>query len=142
MWLGKLGSISVTEHAIDIILGARTFKFPPYRPDPKTRELEKFEVEKQLKTGVTETAYSEWSTPVLFAPKKYGKLLFCIYYRKINQASVKDSYHLPRMDECIDSLGDANVFKTLDAYSGYWQVPIKPADKPKTIFVFHAGTSQ
>ena len=56
--------------------------------------------------------------------------------------TVKDSYPLPRMDECIDSLGEAKVFSTLDAYSGYWQLPIKEEDKPKSAFVCHAGTFQ
>ena len=142
MWLGKLGNINVTEHAIDLIPGARSFKSPPYRAGPKTRELEQFEITKQLKADVIEPAYSEWAAPVLFAPKKDGKLRFCIDYRKLNQASVKDSYPLPRMDECIDSLGTAKIFTTLDAYSGYWQVPIRQEDRPKTAFVCHAGTYQ
>ena len=61
-----------------------------------------------------------------FVPKKDGKLRFCVDYRRLNTMTVKDSYPLPRMDECIDSLGDASVFTTLDAYSGYWQVAINP----------------
>ena len=46
------------------------------------------------------------------------------------------------MDECIDSLGDAAVFTTLDAYSGYWQVAIKPEDRKKSAFVCHSGHFQ
>ena len=56
--------------------------------------------------------------------------------------TVKDSYPIPRMDECIDSLGDANVFTTLDAYSGYWQVGLEERDRAKTSFVCHAGQYQ
>ena len=78
----------------------------------------------------------------MFAPKKDGKLRFCIDYHRLNTLTVKDSYPLPRMDECIDSLGEAKVFSTLDAYWGYWQVPINPEDRPKTSFVCHAGQFQ
>lgn len=47
-------------------------------------------------------------------------------YRKLNKASVKDIDPLTRMEECIDSLVNYKIFTTLDAYSGYFQVPIKP----------------
>ena len=81
-----------------------------------------------------EESNSEWAAPVLFAPKKDGKLRFCIDYRKLNAMTVKDSYPLPRMDECIDTLGDAKIFTTLDAFWGYWQIALSEKDKPKTSF--------
>ena len=95
-----------------------------------------------LKAGVIEPSNSEWASPVLFAPKKDGRIRFCIDYRRLNTLTVKDSYPLPRMDECIDSLGDAQVFTTLDAYWGYWQVPVNPQDRTKTSLVCHAGQYQ
>ena len=55
---------------------------------------------------------------------------------------VKDSYPLPRMDECIDTLGEAKIFTTLDAFWGYWQISLSEKDKPKTSFVCHAGQFQ
>ena len=39
MWLGGLGEINVTEHAIDLVPDARTFKSPPYRASPQGRKL-------------------------------------------------------------------------------------------------------
>jgi hypothetical protein len=44
------------------------------------------------------------------------------------------------MDECIDYLGDATIFSTLDCNSGYWQIPVEPADMDKTTFTSHEGT--
>ena len=73
-----MGEINITQHSIDLIPGARPFKSAPYRAGPKTRELEQFEIEKQLKAGVIELSNSEWAAPVLFAPKKDGRLRFCI----------------------------------------------------------------
>jgi hypothetical protein len=52
---------------------------------------------------------------------------------------VRDSYPLPRMDECIDSLGDARIFCTLDCNAGYWQIPVAKEDFPKTTFTSHEG---
>jgi hypothetical protein len=53
--------------------------------------------------------------------------------------TVPDTYPLPRMDECIDSLGDAIVFTALDCNSGYLQIPVPPDNGDKTIFTSHYG---
>ena len=42
----------------------------------------------------------------------------------MNTITVRDTYPLPRTDECIDSLGDDSVFTTLYCISGYWQIPL------------------
>ena len=52
LWDGTMGEINITKHSIDLIPGARPFKSSPYRAGPKTRELESFEIDKQLKPGV------------------------------------------------------------------------------------------
>ena len=44
------------------------------------------------------------------------------------------------MDECIHSLGEANVFTTLDCNLGYWQIPVAERDQDKTTFTCHEGT--
>ena len=93
-----------------------------------------------LEAGVFEPAQSEWASPVVLVPKPDGSLRFCVDYRKLNEATVKDAYPIPRMDECIDSMGDANLFTTLDCNSGYWQIPVDPRDRDKTTFVCHAGS--
>ena len=53
---------------------------------------------------------------------------------------MRDTYPLPRIDECIDSLGEANVFTTLDCKSCYWQIPMAAKDQDKTTFTCHKGT--
>ena len=78
----------------------------------------------------------------MIAPKKDGRLRFCIDYRKMKLMTIKDSYPIPRMDECIYSLGIAFVFTTLYAYSGYCQVEMKPEDRQKSAFVCHSGEFQ
>eukprot|EP00171_Calliarthron_tuberculosum_P021566 IDg21566t1 len=53
-------------------------------------------------------------------------------YRRLNAVTKRDSYPIPRMDDCIDSLGTAEIFTSLDANWGYWQIPLKEGDKEKT----------
>ena len=91
---------------------------------------------------VIEASNAEWASPVVIVPKVDGTPRFCIDYRKLNESTVKDSYPLPRMDDCLNSLGEANVFSTLDCNAGYWQIPIAPEDWHKTTFTCHCGTYQ
>jgi hypothetical protein len=48
-----------------------------------------------------------------------------------HDVTVPDTYPLPWMDKCIDSVGDAVVFTTLDCNSRYWQIPVDPVDHEK-----------
>lgn len=69
-WSGQLGEINVTEMRIYLALDSKPFKSPPFLPRPKTSELQRGGINKQLKADVIEPAMSEWAAPVLFAPKK------------------------------------------------------------------------
>ena len=62
-----------------------------------------------------------------------------INYRRFNELTVKDSYPLPRMEDCLDSLGDARYFSTLGCNNGYWQIPVTEEDLHKTAFTCHDG---
>ncbi|CAN8072774.1 unnamed protein product [Agarophyton chilense] len=129
MWTGKLGGISATENHIDVIPGSRPISQPPHRAGPRTRQIEEDNVAKMLEAGVIETAQSAWASPVVLVPNPDGSLRFCVYYQKLNPVTLRDIDPLTRMDECIDSLGNANVFITLDANTGYWQVPVSEKDQ-------------
>ncbi len=142
MWSGKLGHITVTEHTIDLEPGVRPHRAVPYRSGLKERELQGEELKKWLEDDVIEPSKSPWAAPVLFVPKKDGRMRFCVDYRKLNAVTVKDSYPLPRIDDCIDTLGEAVIFSTLDAYSGYHQLSIAKRDRYKTSFVTHHGQFQ
>ena len=53
--------------------------------------------------------------------------------------TVKESYLLQRMDVCLDSLGDAAYFTTLDANCGYCQLDVHKPHRNKTALVCHRG---
>jgi len=64
---------------------------------------------------------------------------FCVENRKLNNITVKDSYPLPRIDSCLESLGGSYYFSTLDLRIGYWQTELQPEDADKTAFVTRSG---
>lgn len=139
MWDGRLGHVQTTSHRIELVPDARPVHAQPYRAGSRAREAESSEVQRMLKAGVIEPTASEWASPVVLVPKPDGSMRFCIDYRRLNALTVRDSYPLPRMEECIDSLGDATIFSTLDCNSGYWQIPVHPDDRAKTTFTSHEG---
>ena len=71
------------------------------------REVMKKVAEYLLENGLAKPSCSPWSCPCLLAPKADGSPRFCIDYRKVNAVTVPDSFPLPRMDDCIDSIGPA-----------------------------------
>jgi hypothetical protein len=97
------------------------------------------EVQKMLDHNIIEESASPWSSNVVLVAKKNGKLRFCIDFRRLNALTYKDSYPIPRIDTCLDALGGAKYFSTLDLRSGYWQVEIEDSDRDKTAFVTRMG---
>ena len=98
----------------------------PYRAGPSSRKLIDEEIQRILKAEVIEPTSSPLSAPIVLIPKPDGSVRFCVDYRRLNAVTENDSYALPRIDDCLDSFGEAQFFTTLDANSGYWQIEVSP----------------
>lgn len=112
----------------------------PYKMSP----LELDELRKQLKElldlRLIRPSASPWGAPVLFVRKKDGSMRMCVDYRAINQVTKRNSHPLPRIDECLEQLGGAKYFSSIDLKSGYHQVRIRDEDIPKTAFNTRYGS--
>ena len=141
MWTnGRLGETTAMEHRITLETGTKPILSIPYRQGPAMRTEVEAEIRRMRDAGVIEPATSEWASPIVLVPKKDGSLRFCVDYRRLNAKTVPDAYPLPRIDDCLDSLGDAEIFTTLDCNARYWQVPVAPEDSDKTTFTSFLGT--
>ena len=58
----------------------------------------------------------------------------------LNQASLKDNYPLPNMENLLQSVTGALMLSMLDGFSRYNQVQIKKEDRGKTTFTTPWGT--
>nr|GFB42341.1 DNA-directed DNA polymerase [Tanacetum cinerariifolium] len=58
----------------------------------------------------------------------------CINYRKLNEATRKDHFPLPFMDQMLERLAGNEYYCFLDGFSGYFQIPIDPRNQEKTTF--------
>eukprot|EP00171_Calliarthron_tuberculosum_P022762 IDg22762t1 len=117
MWQGQLGEVNSAKHRIDLTINSQPVFSQPYRAGPQSRKIIQETIDDMCSQGVIEPSQSEWASPVVLVPKSDGSLRFCVDYRRLNALTVKDSYPLPRMDDCLDSLGKAAFFSTLDCNS-------------------------
>ncbi|GKC81983.1 reverse transcriptase domain-containing protein [Tanacetum coccineum] len=129
------------------------------RVNPKIHEVIKKEVLKLLDAGmIYPISDSPWVSPVHCVPKKGGITVVaneeneliptrlvtgwrvCIDYRKLNEATRKDHFPLPFMDQMLERLAGNEFYCFLDGFSGYFQIPIDPQDQEKTTFTCPYGT--
>ncbi|GJZ30970.1 reverse transcriptase domain-containing protein [Tanacetum coccineum] len=59
---------------------------------------------------------------------------------KLNEATRKDHFPLPFMDQMLERLAGNEYYCFLDGFSGYFQIPIDPKDQEKTTFTCPYGT--
>lgn len=92
-----------------------------------------------LASNVIRESESPFSSPIVVVRKKNGDVRLCIDYRKLNLQTVKDAYALPNLEETFSALTGSKWFSVLDLKSGYYQIEVEEADKPKTAFVCPLG---
>ena len=90
------------DHHNDLISGSKPFSRAPYRLSKfETDEVEKV-VHELLSQRHIQPSKSPWAAPVLFAPKKDGKLRFCVDYRALNKQTVRNFFPIPHIDVLFD----------------------------------------
>ncbi|GKB50130.1 DNA-directed DNA polymerase [Tanacetum coccineum] len=101
---------------------------------------------------------SLWVSPTHVVPKKGGMTVVlndnnelipshtvtgwrvCIDYHKLNDATRKDHFSLPFIDQMLERLCGNKYYCFLDGFSGFFQIPISPEDQEKTTFTCPYGT--
>nr|GEU96418.1 reverse transcriptase domain-containing protein [Tanacetum cinerariifolium] len=63
-----------------------------------------------------------------------------INYQKLNDATRKDHFHLPFIDQMLERLCGNEYYYFLDGFLGFFQIPIAPEDQEKTTFTCPYGT--
>ncbi|GJV16765.1 reverse transcriptase domain-containing protein [Tanacetum coccineum] len=129
------------------------------RVNLKIHEVIKKEVIKLLDDGlIYPISDSPWVSPVHCVRKKGGMTVVenkdneliptrivtrwcvCIDYRNLNDATSKDHFPLPFMDQMLERLVGNEYYCFLDGLSRYFQILIDPQDQEKTTFTCPYGT--
>jgi hypothetical protein len=105
-------------------------------------ETVKTEVKAMLQMGVIEPAASPNNAPIVLVKKKDGTIRFCVDYRRLNAVTDFDGEPMPDVEQLFSKLGKAKFFSKLDLCKGYWQIPMRASDRPKTAFSTPMGQFQ
>ena len=138
---GKLGRTDLVKHRIDTG-EAQPIKSRPYRTAISQREIIDNQIDEMLAGDQIECSDSPWCSPVVLVQKKDKSYRFCIDYRKLNNVTVKDSFPIANLNDCLDALSGSQWFSTLDLASGYWQCEVEESDRHNTAFITHRGLYQ
>nr|GEY53844.1 DNA-directed DNA polymerase [Tanacetum cinerariifolium] len=125
----------------------------------KIHDVIKKEVEKLLDARlIYPISDNPWVSPIHCVLKKGGMTVItndenelvparlvtgwrvCIDYQKLNEATRKDHFPLPFMDQMLERLAQNEFYCFLDGFSGYFQIPIDPKDQENTTFTCPYGT--
>lgn len=130
----------VFDHRIRLLDESKVVNIAPYRYAhyQKRNEIEK-QVDELQESGLIRRSTSPFSSPVLLVRKKDGSWQFCTDYRSLNDATVKDRFPIPTMDDMLDELHGAEFFSKLDLRAGCHQIRVHPDDVYKTAFRAHNG---
>ncbi|GKC19438.1 hypothetical protein Tco_1021588 [Tanacetum coccineum] len=126
---------------------------PQRRLNPKVQDVVKAKIVKLLDAGlIYAISNSPWVSPTHVVPKKRGITVItnednelvptrtvtgwrvCIDYRKLNDATRKDHFPLPFIDQMLERLSGNEYYCFLDGFSGYFQIHLAHEDQEKTTF--------
>jgi hypothetical protein len=128
------------EHKLHVRPDAKPVKQPLRRFSEEKRRTIGEEIARLLAAGfIMEVFHPDWLANPVLVLKKNKTWRMCIDYTSLNKACPKDPFALPRIDQVIDSTAGCDLLSFLDAYSGYHQIKLDPADRLKTSFITPFG---
>ncbi|KAK7110805.1 hypothetical protein V1264_014623 [Littorina saxatilis] len=133
------GSTSSVEHEVHLTSDVPV-RSKPYPIPFQARESLKKDIDNMLKMGVIRESSSPYSSPVVVVKKKDGTNRVCIDFRKVNKITVFDPEPMPTATDLFRQLTGSKIFSKIDLSKGYWQIPVREEDIPKTAFATPDGT--
>lgn len=89
-----------------------------------------------LDTGkIREAKYPEWLANVVVVPKKNAKRRVYIDFIDLKKACPKDLFALPYINAMVDAIVGHEMLTFMDAFIGYNQIFIHPANQEKITFI-------
>ena len=122
------------DHEIHLEEGAKLIPGRTYPLSADRQEALREYINKNLKRRFIQESKSKFAAPILFVPKKNGKLRLCVDYRMLNNATKKNRYPLPLIQELMEKLQGSRWFTKFDIRDGFHRIRIARGHEWKTAF--------
>ena len=130
-------------HDVEIENTANPIKQHPYRLNPVKQTYLQQEIDYLLANDFIEPSNSSWSSLAFWFQNQMAHTVYmCTDYRKVNNVTKSDSFPIPRMEDCIDRIGNTKYVTKFDLLKGFWQVPLTERAKEISAFVTPSGLYQ
>ncbi|GFO27412.1 Zinc finger protein [Plakobranchus ocellatus] len=128
------GTASTEEHCIELTssIPVRQRPYPvPYAMSQTLRD----ELREIEDLGVIRKSSFPYASPEVVVKKKDGTNRVCIDYRRLNKLTIFDPQPMTPRADIFQSMEKDQCFSKIDLSKGYWQIPVRKEDIPKTAFV-------
>jgi hypothetical protein len=128
------GSTSLVQHEVNLT-SSLPVRSHPYPLSYHARMSLRKDIDDMLEMGVIRESNSPYASPVVVVKKPDGSDRVCIDFRKLNKITVFDPEPMPTAADLFQQLAGSKFFSKIDLCKGYWQVPVREEDIPKTAFI-------
>ena len=101
--------------------------------EDELKRMEKEEIIKKIETP------TDWCAPMVPIIKPSGKVRICTDFKQLNQNVKRPYINLPNLEDIAPKLVGATYFSTMDANSGFHQIPLAEESMPLTTFITPFG---
>jgi hypothetical protein len=127
-------NLLLPQHTIVLAQGteapcAKLRRFSPKEVEEISRQMQEL-----LDKNFIAPSESPFGANVLLVKKSNGTWRMCVDYRALNRLTIKDKFPLPNLHDQLQYVQQAKYFSSLDLTQGYYQIPVKEKDRPKTAF--------
>jgi len=135
-------SPAVTEAHIELVKDPVLPRHSAQRLNDHMRNALLKVLEPMIKSGILKRSSSPHVSRALILPKvgRPGEWRLVVDYRQLNSQIARNSFAIPRIDQCLAALSKGKLFSKLDFASWFHQLKISDKSVPLTAFITAVGS--
>ena len=125
-----------TMYRIDLKSDAQPVKHAARRVPESIRPKVKEELDRLVKDGIIKRLEcpTDWVNSIVCVSKPNSNIRLCLDPKDLNKYIKRPHYYSPTIDDVLPDLCGSKFFSTIDARSGYWNIPLDDQSQLLTTF--------